>query len=58
MLIGARPDNTNEQIPTGTRMGPQAAWYGGDDSFVSGSSLGQARTNFETIFDATKTRYA
>ena len=57
MLIGARPDQPHEHIPTGTRIGPQAAWYGGSNSFVSGSSLSNARSQFETIFDATKGRF-
>ena len=58
MMIGARPDYTQEDIPTGTRIGPQAAWYGGDNSFVSGSSITAARNQFEAIFDATKSRYS
>ena len=58
MLIGARPDATNYDTPTGTRIGPQAAWYGGDNSFVSGSSISTAQSQFETIFDATKSRYS
>ena len=58
MMIGARPDYTQEDCPTGTRIGPQAAWYGGDNSFVSGSSITAARNQFETIFDATKSRYS
>ena len=49
MMIGARPDQTSEDVPTGTRIGPQAAWYGGDNSFVSGSAISTARTQFETI---------
>ena len=57
MLIGARPDNTNEDIPDGTRIGPQAAWYGGSNSFVSGSAISTARSQFESIFDATKGRF-
>ena len=58
MMIGARPDQTSEDCPTGTRIGPQAAWYGGDNSFVTGSAISTARTQFETIFDATKSRYS
>ena len=58
MMIGARPDQTNSDSPTGTRIGAQAAWYGGDNSFVSGSSITAARNQFETIFDATKGRYS
>ena len=58
MMIGARPDSTSEDSPTGTRIGPQAAWYGGDNSFVTGSQISTAKTQFETIFDATKSRYS
>ena len=58
MMIGARPDSTSEDTPTGTRIGAQAAWYGGDNSFVSGSSITAARNQFESIFDATKSRYS
>ena len=58
MLIGARPDATNQDCPTGTRIGAQAAWYGGNNSFVSGSAISTAQTQFETIFDATKSRYS
>ena len=58
MMIGARPDYTQEDCPTGTRIGAQAAWYGGDNSFVSGSAISTAQTQFETIFDATKSRYS
>ena len=58
MMIGARPDSTSEDSPTGTRIGPQAAWYGGDNSFVTGSAISTAKTQFETIFDATKSRYS
>ena len=57
MMIGARPDQTNSDSPTGTRIGAQAAWYGGDNSFVTGSQISTAKTQFETIFDATKSRY-
>ena len=58
MMIGARPDSTSEDIPVGTRIGPQAAWYGGNNSFVTGSAISTAKTQFETIFDATKSRYS
>ena len=58
MMIGARPDYTPSDCPTGTRIGAQAAWYGGDNSFVSGSSITAARNQFEPIFDATKDRYS
>ena len=58
MMIGARPDATSQDCPTGTRIGAQAAWYGGDNSFVSGSSISTAQSQFETIFDATKGRYS
>ena len=58
MMIGARPDSTSEDCPTGTRIGAQAAWYGGDNSFVSGSSITAARNQFESIFAATKGRYS
>ena len=57
MMIGARPDSTSEDTNTGTRLGPQAAWYGGNNSFVSGSSITTAKNQFETIFDATKSRF-
>ncbi len=57
MIIGARPDDLSSDIPDGTRMGPQAAWYGGSDSFVSGSSISTAKSQFESIFDATKGRF-
>ena len=58
MMIGARPDYTPEDCPTGTRIGPQAAWYGGSNSFVTGSAISTAQSQFETIFDATKSRYS
>ena len=59
LVIGARPDNLSEDVPDGTYIGPQAAWFGGGDSFVSTSeSWTEARTQFEAIFDATKGRYA
>ena len=59
LMIGARPDNTSEDTHDGTWIGPQAAWFGGGDSFVSTSeNWSEARTQFEAIFDATKGRYA
>ena len=59
LMIGARPDNTSEDTADGTWIGPQAAWFGGGDSFVSTSeNWSEARTQFEAIFDATKGRYA
>ena len=59
LMIGARPDNTSEDTHDGTYIGPQAAWFGGGDSFVSTSeNWSEARTQFEAIFDATKGRYA
>ena len=59
LMIGARPDNTSEDTHDGTYIGPQAAWFGGGDSFVSTSeNWSEARTQFEAIFDATKSRYA
>ena len=58
MYIGSRPDNTNETIPQGTRIGPQVLWAGGSDSLVSSSQgYSDAQTLFEAIFDATKVRY-
>jgi len=58
MIIGARPDSLSEDIPDGTRIGTQAAWFGGGDSFVSTSEgHADAKTKFEAIFDATKDRY-
>ena len=61
LVIGARPDNLSEDTADGTWIGPQAAWFksGGSESFVSSSeNWSEARTQFETIFDATKGRYA
>jgi hypothetical protein len=58
MVIGSRPDSLSETIPQGTRLGPQVFFGGGGDSFVTTSeSWSEARTLFETIFDATKGRY-
>ena len=58
MVIGARPDHLVSTIPQGTRLGSQVFFGGGGDSFVSTSqNWSEARTQFETIFDATKGRY-
>jgi len=58
MVIGARPDNTNETIPQGTRLGSQVFFGGGGDSFITTSEgVSDAQTKFEAIFDATKGRY-
>ena len=59
LVIGARPDHLSSDCPDGTRIGGQVAWFGGTESFVSSSqNWSEARTQFETIFDATKSRYA
>ena len=58
MMIGARPDYTPEDCPTGTRIGAQAAWYGGSNSFVTGSAISTAQSQFETIFAAPRSRYS
>ena len=61
LTIGARPDHLSSDVRDGTRVGPQASWFksGGSNSFVSSSeNWSEARTQFETIFDATKSRYA
>tara|TARA_A100000172_G_scaffold7943_1_gene4352 strand:- start:72 stop:1841 length:1770 start_codon:yes stop_codon:yes gene_type:complete len=58
MLIGARPDNTNEDTEDYVQIGPQAAWFGGASSFVTTSEgITEAQTQFESIFDATKYRF-
>ena len=61
LVIGARPDSLSEDVPDGTRIGPQAAWFAssGANSFVSTSEgHAEAKTQFEAIFDATKGRFA
>jgi len=59
--VGARPDNlANEYNADGTRLGFQAMWGIGNDAFLDSTdrSRTRAKSLFESVFDATKGRYA
>ena len=58
--VGARPDSLGSYNYDGTRLGFQAMWGIGNDAFLDSTdrSRTRAKSLFESVFDATKGRYA